>query len=76
MYINAFLLKTHNYNPVEIMLQKQGDRLPIWSPAKSAETFWHSPVGPNKLRSFNTWEAAGQGNTGVYVNFLINLSFA
>lgn len=29
MYINALLLKTHNHNPVEIMLQKQGDRVPI-----------------------------------------------
>lgn len=27
MYINAFLLKTHS--PVEIMLQKQGNRPPI-----------------------------------------------
>lgn len=74
MYINAFLLKTHN--PVEVMLQKQGKWFPIWSPAKSAKTFWQSPVGPNKLYSFNTWEAAGQGNTGVYVNFLIKRSFA
>lgn len=29
MYINAFFLKTHNHNPVDIMLQKQGDRVPI-----------------------------------------------
>lgn len=27
MYINAFLLKT--YNPVEVMLQIQGNRFPI-----------------------------------------------
>lgn len=46
MYINAFLLKTHNHNPVEIMLHKQADRLLICSPAKSAETFWQISSRP------------------------------
>lgn len=58
------------------MLQKQGDRVPVCSSIKSVEIFWQPPVGSKKLCSFKTREAAEQGNTGVYVNFLINRSFA
>lgn len=58
------------------MLQKEGGRVPIQSPVKSAETFWQSPVDPNKICSFKTREAAEQSSAGVYVNFLINRSFA
>lgn len=50
-YINAFLFKTHN--TVEIMLQKREQASHLKS-TKSDETFWQSPVGPNKLCSFNT----------------------
>lgn len=58
------------------MLQKQGERAPVWSPVKPSEIFWPSAVGPKELCRFKTGEAAEQGNSGVYVNFLINRSFA